>query len=316
MAFSFDTDYGYIWRDFGQKGHRLQVNPKMSLPLWLGPYLSFEPSLSLNHYTAWLDEETNGEDQLQNRDAIRFKTRLSTLMERVYDFDWNSVNRLKHKIMPSIYYEYQDYDEGGTTLPWFEPIEEEGKINRLAFSIENFFDARREVKDKGVQYYQWARLSFTQGYDLDEASRDEEPLRKREPLEPLIGELSISPYDDLYLKAEAHWNHYEDDFDFADLSFNFRLNRSGDRQDHLEIDYIFLRNESKTIQYNLVVNLWPRFTFGTSLKRDISGGQNISTNYWLDYESKCWAVRLSAGSLDNVSGIMLTFRLTGIGSAM
>jgi len=201
-------------------------------------------------------------------------------------------------------------------LPWFEPIEEEGKINRLALSLENFFDARRDLGDKGTRYYQWARLSFTQGYHIDEASRDEDPLRVREPFEPLIGELSLSPHENLDLQAEAHWNHYEDDLEFVDLSLKFRLDRSGDRQDSLEIDYLFVKNESKTLQYNLMVNLWPRFTFGTSLKRDISGGQNISTNYWLGYESKCWAVRLSAGSLDDVSGIMLTFRLTGLGSAI
>jgi len=310
LSFSLDTDYDYIWRDVGQKGHSISFTPELTYPMWLGPYLEFEPSVSFTRDTQWID---NHHDDRQSRDAYKFQTRLSTFMERIFDLEWRKIKRIKHKITPTLSYEYRIHKDEDRYQPWFEPIDAEGKINRVTFSIDNMLDAKKVDSKGSTTYSQLGTFSLSQGYDIDEAQRDEEPWKKKEPFEPLKGVMTFMPFPDLDIDAEAHWDHYDDDISFADLSLELEVDRSGGRKDSYEIDYVYQKDSNKSLSYSLNVNLLPRFSAGSTLKRDLDIDQNIENSYWVEYESQCWGVRMTAAKLDDVSSIMLTFRLLGLG---
>ena len=312
LAFSLDTDYDYIWRDFGQKGHSVSVTPELSYPTWFGPYLEFEPSISFTRDIQWLDDNRDNIER-QSRNAYQFQARLSTIVERIFDFEWRQIKRLKHKLVPSFSYEYRVHRDEDRYQPWFEPIDAEGKINRAQLSIDNLLDVRKEGDKGGVTYAQWGTLGLSQGYDIDEVDRDEEPWREKEPFEPLNGILTFTPLPDLILDAEAHWDHYDDAISFADLSLELQIDRSGGRKDSYEIDYTYWKEGNKGLNYYLNVNLLYGFSVGSSLKRDIDLGQNIEKSYWFEYLSQCWGIRLIAEKIDETSSIMVTFRLLGLG---
>ena len=308
----FDTDYDHIWRDEGLKGNSISFTPELSYPMWLGPYLEFEPSVSFSRDMQWIDNDPENRDE-QSRDAYQMQASLSTHLERIFDFERGNVKKLKHKISPSLTYTFRGHEDEDRDRPWFEQIDVEGKVNRVTLSIDNFLDARKE-DDKGVvTYAQWATFRLSQGYDIDEARGDEERYRKKEPFEPLVGILNVIPFfTDLDLDAEVHWDHYENDFSFADLSLELTVDRSGGREDSYEIDYQYATESNDSINYRLNINLLYGFSAGTSLKRDLELRHNIESGYWLDYQSQCWGLRLITESLDGVDSIMFTFRLLGI----
>jgi LPS-assembly protein len=307
----FDTEYDYIWREVGQKGNRISFSSEASYPMWFGRYLEFEPSIRFTRNTQWLDDHRNIDHQ--SRDAYHLQARISTILERVFDFEWRNTKRLKHKFTPSLTYEFRSHKDQDRFRPWFEPIDVEGDVNVVTLSLDNLLDARKE-NDKGhVTYSQWGTFSLSQGFDIDEAKRDEEPGLEREPFEPLVGILTFMLLPNLDLDAEVRWDHDDDDISFTDLSLDLTIDRSGGRKDIYGIDYQNVEGEGETINYRVHVNLSYGFSVGTSLRRDLDVGDTVESSYWLDYQSQCWGVRLITETLDEVDTVMVAFRLLGVG---
>ena len=332
----FDGIYEYIWRDVGTKGHSLSFTPAVNYPIWFGRYLEFEPSIGYAINAQWFDDPS-GETQNETRDLYEVRGVLSTLLERIFDFEWKDAKKLKHKMRPALIYNYrvpQDEDKPGR---WFEPIDVQRRINEVSFSFENFFDVRKVNKKGEVSYDQWGRLILVQGFDIDEQRDDEEPGEDKQPWLPLEAQLTFTPYPDLDLRAEALWDHGEDRVAFADLSLELGIDRSGGRKDTFLIDYQvvkevtenfrrsgarrdlffldeqFLREESKTISCYLDVNLLHGFSAGTLFQRDLKQRYTIASSVWLEYRSQCWSVRVSASSISDVDTIMVSFNLLGLG---
>lgn len=312
LSVSFTGNHDYVWRETGVKGHRVGLAPSVSYPMWFGPYVEFEPTVSLIVETQWPDDPREEMDR-QTRDVYQVDSRLSTVLERTFDFRWNEVRRLKHKVIPSLRYSFRGYDDEDKPRPWFEPVDEEGRANRIVLSIENLLDARKEDEKGGITYAQWGTFSISQGYDIHEAGRDEEPGRAKEPFEPLVGAFTFKPLSYLDLDAEAHWNHYEGSVCFADLALELTVDRAGGKRDTYEIDYQYLKGEDNTLGYSFNLNLVQGFSAGASQKRDFKRKQTLERNYWIEYESQCWGVRLIAEELDAVESIMVQFRLLGLG---
>ncbi|MFC1532394.1 LPS assembly protein LptD, partial [Thermodesulfobacteriota bacterium] len=154
---------------------------------------------------------------------------------------------------------------------------------------------------------------LSQGYDMDEADRDEEPWRKKEPFEPLVGILTFRPFPDLNIDAETHWDHYQDTVSFSDFSLELDVDRSGGRKDSYQIDYTYSKEGNKSLNYRFNINMLYGFSAGSSLKRDIDLGQNIEKSFWIEYLTQCWGIRLITEKIDEESSIMVTFRLVGLG---
>ena len=312
LFFGLVSDYDYVWRDAGLKGHRFSLTPSLSTPMWLGRYLELEPSFRYSLNTQWIEGDDSDKDR-QSKEAYDFQGRVSTILERIFDMDWMEAKRLKHKFFPSLTYRYRVPEDEEKRRPWFEPIDEEGKVNTVTLTLENFLDVRQE-DDKGqARYNQWATFALSQAYDIDEARRDDNRNRPRQPFEPLVGEvtLRVLPYADL--RAEAGWDHYDDGIAFADVTMEMNIPRSGGRTDHISLDYEYEVDGRESITYTLDVNLLYGFSAGMTQTRDLSLKQNNTTRFYLDYQSQCWGLRFSAESLDDVDTFMVTFRLLGLG---
>ncbi|MFH1625071.1 MAG: LPS assembly protein LptD, partial [Pseudomonadota bacterium] len=305
---NFDTNYDYIWRDSGQKGHRFSLTPEVSYPLFFDRYLQFEPFINFSRNTQWFDDDSEGSGQ-QSEQAYEIGGRASTVLDRVLDWRWRDVTRLRHKITPSLTYSFREDKGQDRPRPWFEPIDVPGKVNLVTLSLENLLDARRENEKKEVIYNEWVRLLFSQGYDID---------RSTKPFDPLVGLVHLMPLHNVDLEAEAHWDHDRGEFSFADLSLGLSVDRSGGRRDRYEVDYQLVRDEGEereAIRSYIHVNLLYGVAAGTSLRRDIHLRHNIEGTYWLDYQLQCWGVRLITQSLDGVDTISIMFRLVGLGGA-
>jgi LPS-assembly protein len=308
----FDTDYQYIWRDNGIKGHGLSFNPAISYPMWFGRYLALDSSISYTGNMEWFDDPLENHDH-QSKDAYQVQARLSTILERVFGIEWGNIKKLKHKVTPSLAYEYGVFPDERDESPWFNPLDqEESKVNRVVFSIENFLDARTENEEEMVSYRQLATFTLTQGYDLNEARRDEMPGEEKEALEPLLATMILRPFPGLHFLGRTEWDYEKDSLTTVDLSLDLSLPRSGGRRDRFAVDYVDVEGRNKALNFSADVHLAHGFSAGTLLNRDLDLKKSSYSTYWLEYRSQCWGVRFGAKKEDEETSLILTFHLFGL----
>jgi LPS-assembly protein len=312
LYFNFKSDYAYLWREVGVTGHSVAFAPALSYPFFFGRFLQLEPEASYRKAVRWFDGGPETGDYY-NRDAFEVGARLSTVLERVFDYKWRDAKRFKHKFFPSLAYSYRIANDSGVEA-WLDPREAEGTSNRVVLFVDNLLDARRE-DDKGeVTYNQWGLLRLSQAYNIHEARRDDLPSQEKETFGPLVGLLTLKPYSDLYLRATAGWDHKLNALGFNVITLAFSVDRSGGRKDRYKIDYTYTKGERENLNFYIDLNLLYGFSAGTSLKRDLEFGYTNESRFWLEYESQCWAVRVETGQLDELEAITVSFRLLGLGS--
>ena len=309
-----DSDYDYIWREEGAKGHRLSLSPDLRFP-WktAGGYLEVEPSFRYTLDTHWLDAGEPGLDDSAAKGAYEAACRVSTNVERVYDTGWERATRLKHRIWPALTYRYRVPHGDKEERPWFDPIDQEGRINQVILSLENFLDARLDDAKGNVRYRQWATFTLSQGYDIDEATGERLTGEQKRPLSPLSADLLVTPFKNLDFRANGQWDHYDDDFSAASMSLDFTVPRSGDRSDHYGLDFLYAKDSTKSLGFDWDLNLPYGFSTGMAFQRNLLVDDNIYTRYWVGYKRQCWGVRISLAKEDDDTRIMLVFNLLGLG---
>ena len=313
VFFSMESDYGSIYRETGYRGQRLALAPSISYPLWPIPYLEIEPSVKYLVTTQWIEEQ-EGHRVKQTKDAYELGLGISTILERVFDVERGTVKKVKHKFQPTLTYTLRPYPEEGEFSPWFEPVDTLGRLNSISLSLVNYLDARREDKEGRRSYSQSSNLTLTQAYDLDEAMEDKPPGVERKPFGPLGATLSLTPYPALNLSASAYYNHYEEYLSSGSVGLDLMVKRSGARKDSYSIDYVYSRDSTKQLNYDLAIHLLYGLSVGAVGMRDLIEKHDIEDTYWIEYQSQCWGIRLLYEDLDEDRRIMLTFSLLGFGS--
>ncbi|MFZ0448792.1 MAG: LPS assembly protein LptD [Desulfatiglandaceae bacterium] len=314
LFLSLDSDYGYVWREEGTRGNRMSLSPEMRFP-WrmMGDALEMEPSLRYTLNSYWLENQAGGFNDNALKGAYDAGFKVSTSFERTYDVDWGSARRLKHRIWPSISYRYRvphgDLDE----KPWFEAFDQEGRVNQLVMSLENFLDARLEDGKGKVHYRQWATFSLSQAYDIDEARVEKPAGEKRKTLTPLAAALVITPFSNLDLRGNGQWDHYAHEITRGTLSLDLMVGRTGGRKDRYSLDYIYEKDITRALNFEWDLNLVYGFSTGVSFRRNMMVDQSILTRYWLGYQSQCWGAKLYLEKESQGTRIMLMFNLLGLG---
>jgi len=258
-------------------------------------------------------DQSGREKDRQYRDAYEAQARFSTVMERIYDTNWASATKLKHKIVPSLSYSYRAYKDANNVQPWFEPMDANGSMNRIALALDNFLDARRDTEKEGALYEQWTRFTLIQGYRLDGTWWDKGVSGEERPFEPLIGILTMRPLSNLYLDTEVHWDHYDKNIPFADVALALAIPRSGGRTDSVGVAYQYDKEEEKGFNASAHVNLDYGFSVGGGISIDLDNDNSLSESFYVDYQSQCWGVRVISSNLEGIGSVMVQFRLLGLG---
>jgi LPS-assembly protein len=141
------TDYGVtgdnFYRESGQDGLRLDLNPTVTLPWRLGDYLYGFGTLGLREtmYDTsghWIDVTPVGQDGrlfnnalslgplapggFQSRELMYGSAGIATELEKVYNLNWEPVEKLKHTIEPFVTYSYVP-NLAQSSLPLFDEID-------------------------------------------------------------------------------------------------------------------------------------------------------------------------------------------------
>ena len=145
---------------------------------------------------------------------------------------------------------------------------------------------------------------------------DKERGEEKRPFTPLALTLDLTPIRYIDCDAEIRWNHYDHELEYADLSLTALIDRLGGKKDTYKLNYLYEKDNFKNINLEINLNLVHGFSIGGLWEKDLELHERISNQYWLDYESQCWGVRIGAEWEDKVTSISASFRLIGLADIM
>jgi LPS-assembly protein len=315
------SSYNYFYRRDGDSGHRVDLLPRVYLPLRWGSYLSVEPSVGYRQTLWYLDPDpafgTTDDDDYFDRGIFDARLELTTDLFRVYDWGGKEIDRIKHTLQPQITYEYVD-EVDQDDLPRFDALDRIDNRSLITYGFTNFFTYRRVVADDDApadsppsyRYHQFCRLKFSQGYDIDEANRNDlAPGEKRRPFLPIVGELDVRLAPFLTVDADAGWNVYDDRFDFGNIAARI----TDKRRDSLFVEYRFARDDIESIYSDLQIELVRGLAAGIEYERNIFSGETLLTAVRGIFRSQCWGVEVRFVDEPNDDKIEFAVSLTGLG---
>lgn len=316
--FSVMSDYDYVWRDQGQKGHRYSLSPTLRFPFHIKDIIDFEPTVQYSLTPQWFEKNQGGHTN-QTLKTFEANVTLSTTLDRVFSTDTLGAKKMKHRMRPLVKYTYRDFDDASQKRPspWFEPLVDEGDANLLSFGIENFLSARFEDENGDISYRQWATFHLIQNYNIEEKRKHYQPTSDREPFETLDAELTLTPVPNLDVFSQAKWDHHDNEITYVDMSVVLSVDRSGNRKDRFQLDYLYEIDNINIEDHESLnawcdVNLTYGLSVGSSVEMDMNINENISNAYWLEYMNQCWGIRLVAENDNDDTSIKVEFHLQGL----
>ena len=312
----FDTEITNFYREYGEKGQRVDAYPRLYYPWRYQQYFTIQPSIGIRE-TVWYSENNeagaSGASSTQNRNMYDVGLDMSSELFRVYQVDGESVERIKHIILPRINYSYiPEYNQ--VIYPHFDRVDRIQEMNLVTFSLTNTFISKlkppEDMADRmpGSQpqhsYREFLRFYIEQGYDIHQADQIDP-----KPLVPLYAEIQLEPYRFLAFQADTEWSHDYNDF----KSRNFGTMISDIRDDRLFVEYRYEKNDSESVYTNLLVTLSDRLKAYMDYEQNLHDSTQIQSGVGLRYQSQCWSVDIRyIDAVDDRQYIFL-INLSGLG---
>ena len=307
LYFDLESSYNHFWRDFGTKGHRADLHPRLYYPTQVFKHFDLEPSVGLRE-TVWYvekyeNETPKEEDQLVTREVSDFKVDLSTEFWKTFQPQWDNIDRVRHTIRPQVVYDFVPVP-GQSEFPEFDDIDRLEEENIVTYSVTNSFtarstahpikkpetqsDASEEAEPPMHRYHDFCRIKLTQSYDIKEARRHEAGDDKR-PFSDIKGELEFRPYPCFDLDGDANWSPYDSEF----TSYNATLTWCDQRGDRASVDYLYTSGKSESIFANALVKLFHRVSVYGQHERNLREKEDVKTVIGFRYEPQCWSLDFS-----------------------
>jgi len=334
------NEYTYFYRQDTDtpnsvlEDHRLDVYPRVFLPMDWKNYLTIEPSVGYRA-TGWQvvayedpPDHEDGDDRYI-RQLPDYQVDLSTEFYRILNTSGESIDRVKHSVRPRIVYTYVP-EEDQSELPQFDSKDRIEKANKLTYSLTNLFTYRSklhpqnsniaEAKLPEYHYQQVLRIFLEQSYDFNEAA-EEDPAEWRntetqEPFSPVYGRLTLTPKKYIYLLADGEWSPY----DRAMISHSVAANLSDKRGDRLTLEHRYKEDidnldqeglESIYAKLHLVVT--DALSLNAEYENDLYADKEILASIGGLYEAQCWSFRLTYTREDDEEKYDVMIGLRGLG---
>ena len=322
VLFDFESSYNYFYRQDGDRGHRLDLHPRLYYPLRLKNYVTIEPSFGLRE-TAWiLDSSATGSgtsqnNTIENRFLYDLRVDLTSELSKVYGTRRFGFDRIKHLIKPQVSYDYIP-ELNQDDLPNFDVLDRIEAKNEFTYSITNYLVSRKpHQKDKHAgqttaalyDYRQINRFKLEQSYDIDEARRNNLAAgEKREPFSPITGELDVFLTPHVVFASDATWDVYRNRFEDG----NAAVRVVTPRKDKFNLEYHYTRQETESIYAEVVLQITSSLAAGAEYEYNILDDRRLKTGLLLSYNAQCWATELKYTDEPSEQRVEIRFNLTGL----
>jgi LPS-assembly protein len=316
-----DSSYVDFYRPNGTRGQRLDLQPRVALPLRWAPYVDLQPSVAVRE-TLYLADEFEGEsnngvnyNQAESREIYDFQVKASTDLSRIFDTDLGSWRKVRHTVRPEVVYDYVP-SVNQNHLPSFDSVDRIPDENLVTYGFTNFFTAKIEPEEGKPTYRDvaWVRLSQSYSFDENQGNVFGEIVEQEHSFSDIGLEVNLTPAQYLSLTYQSLWSPYDAGFKRHSLFTTL----SDPRGDSLSVSYRKREDLESTTSVNeldgrLTVKLTEGLTVMVHRDYSYSLNQNIETEYRVTLMRQCWGVIVSYIDKPDDQTISVSFTLTGIG---
>ncbi len=308
--FSIDWDTGYVnyYRENGVGGHRIDIYPRLSTPLPLGPYLEARAEAGIRD--TYYNIQTFGDgkwdrDDSQNRLLGDFHTEIGTTLLRDFHFAPDGSRGLTHNLRPFVQYDYLS-DTDQEDLPDFDSVDRKDHQNGITYGIDNFFNLFGLDSSGNTSEQEYAYFKIQQSYDLRSEESDT-------PFSPVNIKMRWVPMVNTRFIYKTDIDVYGDGF----LSHTVEASYINSRGDTINLDYRF-DDEANTEQINFKAKaqLFDNIYAGYSIEHSLSEDNVISQDISVLYQPACWSVELRSEYTPGDHTISVLFNLANIGNTI
>ncbi|NJB67023.1 LPS-assembly protein [Desulfobaculum xiamenense] len=343
VEFMMDSTVGYNWRAKGDSGGRVEVDPTVSVPFFLGP-VSVIPSAGM-HETLYIEDDFENENTDAETGRMRHlpSVNVATFTEfsRVFDLDTAALpataenagesrwQRIRHAIQPRVDFDWTPY-VGQTENPYFDETDRLDARNEITYSLTNVLDRRRvTITPRGegddttyapvVDYLDFLRLRLEQSYDRREATREDE-----------LDTYERRPFSDFLAEAVLRYNNYvswtsrtlvspylgdmteHEHFVTLELPETLRVNFGVDFQEAL--DEYKRQDRERIRQLKLGVD-WAinrHWALGMLYRTDIENATDLEKTLRLMYTHQCYGFEVLLTTTDDEARVEARVSLLGL----
>ena len=334
LYFDLDSQYTYFYREDASRAHRMDVYPRLYLPLRFKKYMSFEPSVGFRE-TAWhfdKEEYRSSDEATMYRGIYDFKADASSDIYKIYNIQAFGIDKIKHAITPNVVYEYIP-GKYQSKYPQFDSLDSIARKNLVTYSLTNVFTSRSQAQltekdppDKntdnyvtGRVYNQLCRLKLEQSYNINEAKEDTPSLwvnkKQKRPFSAIYGEIQLDPVKYVSMQADTKWSPYEGDFE----SRNVALTVSDNRGDNVFVEHRYAYdssvpiNSSESIYTEMTLAVTDQLNVYADYERNIYDSQEIKRGVGFLYKAQCWSIDFGYTDEDNDRKYTFIINLYGLG---
>jgi LPS-assembly protein len=324
LLYDLESEYTYFFREDSYTGHRVDIHPRLYLPLRYKNYISIEPSVGLRETLWYLDDQENfsGNNKSVNREVVDAALDLSTDLSRSYKLNSTTSDRIRHTIRPQVIYNFIP-PTSQDNLPNFDAVDRIEKVSTVTYSITNIFSLRSklageimkynletETKDDieiddsvpAFSYRPFCRFQVEQSYDFNETIEGE-------PFSPIFARLDLTAGRLLSLRADAQWSTYESDF----LTRNIALRAADKRGDRIFLQHRYTKDLQETFYADAIINLHERIAMFTEYERNIEDGNTLLYGFGFLYMASCWSLDIGYADEEGDKKYAFMVNLYGLG---
>jgi LPS-assembly protein len=294
-------------RKTGVTGARLDIQPKLSLPLNPGGLFELTTSIAPRNTYYELKENPNGDNKI-NRYLYEARAEFTTTFTRVYRPLLKELKALKHTLRPKLVYSYIPHEEQAE-MPGFDSVDNIEAKNTMTYSLNSTLTGRL-LKDEEKSYFKYLYLDISQSYDLKEAKRDlGSASDRRRPFSDITAEVRIMPTPWSMLTAKGIFDTYKGRYNRHDSE----LTLSDKRGDSFRVTHRFVRDTTRYMEAAARLRLTTA-AFLTYIERySFDENKSLETSYGLVYKQQCWTAYLKYVSRIEEKIVYLSFDLLGLG---
>lgn len=316
LYYQLDSAYDYFWREKGEKGHRVDVFPKISLPMAYNGWLRFNPEFGLRGLSYMDVDEDDDYDTGGVFPSVRAE--LTATFYKTFTIAGSRIKKLKHTVEPGLLYEYIPYIDQ-RDYPRFDMPDRFYTRHSVRYYIKNRFTVLSSDNRGGLSEYEIGYFLIGQSFHFTDPSRGiyEWGSRDRE-FSDIFTEVRFDLLRSLYFKSKCAYSTYSNSLRY----YNVLLHWHNEEDEFIELEYRYDRHYFEILDLEGRLCLFKPVYLFFDVRYDYNTSEEFDTEIGFDYSAQCWGFRVSletdgdtAGRVDDTR-INYIFYLKGLGETL
>ncbi|MBI5561191.1 MAG: LPS-assembly protein LptD [Deltaproteobacteria bacterium] len=299
VFFSLDSSFVNFERGKGVDGERVDIKPRISLPL--KPWDSFELTPSVSpRFTAYRVGGGNGESY-PARSIYEFNIDAATTLVRYFEGAFG-FEKMRHTIRPRLLYSYiPSYSQ--ERFPDFTALDAIPPENSLRYSLNSTIAGKSTDGGKQDILY----MDLFQTFDVREARAG-----NARPFSDLSGELIFTPAAWVSLRTRGDYNVYDGRFE----KYNAEAGLNDTKGSEFSMAYHLISGSTKYIDARAKWQATSSVALGFRQMYSFIDTRSIERDYTLWYKHQCWSATVLYSEKLAEKVVMATFNLYGVGDVL